>query len=79
MPRAWDVEYTDEFREWWTILDARGQEAVGSKIDRLAEQGPALGFPDSSQVKSSRHGRMRELRVQSYDDHLITLRNEGLT
>ena len=31
----------------------------------LDEQGPSLRFPFSSSVRGSRHGHMRELRVQS--------------
>ena len=31
----------------------------------LEERGPSLRFPFSSGVKGSRHGHMRELRVQS--------------
>jgi hypothetical protein len=61
---AWEVEYTDEFESWWLTLDERGQEAVGSVVDRLAEQGTALGYPHSSQIKGARHGHMRELRAQ---------------
>ena len=30
----------------------------------LEERGPTLGYPYSSDVRASRHGRMRELRVQ---------------
>lgn len=30
----------------------------------LTDRGPTLGYPHSSQIKGSRHGRMRELRIQ---------------
>ena len=63
--KAWEIEYTDEFREWWLTLDVRDQDAVRAKVDLLSEEGTALGFPNSSQVKGSRHGHMRELRIQS--------------
>lgn len=36
--------------------------AHGARL--LMERGPLLGFPQSSQVKSSQFGEMRELRVQ---------------
>src|SRR2546426_708927 len=61
---SWDVEYTDEFEEWWTGLDAAEQVSVEAVVEVLAEIGPSLPFPYSSDVKSSRHGNMRELRVQ---------------
>ena len=61
---SWEVEYTDEFEEWWTDLDAEEQVSVEAVVEVLAEMGPSLPFPYSSDVKSSRHGNMRELRVQ---------------
>ena len=36
-----------------------------AKVELLEERGPSLPYPYSSNVKSSRHGVMRELRVQS--------------
>ena len=62
---AWEIEFTDEFEEWWDGLTARQQDAVGDKVELLALQGPSLPFPHSSGVLSSRHGQMRELRAQS--------------
>lgn len=61
---SWEVEYTDEFEAWWTGLDAEEQVSVEAVVEVLAEMGPSLPFPYSSDVKSSRHGNMRELRVQ---------------
>ena len=34
-------------------------------VELLAEHGPALRFPFTSGVVGSRHGHMRELRIQS--------------
>ena len=34
-------------------------------VDRLVTQGPQLSYPQSSAVWQSRHGHMRELRIQS--------------
>ena len=39
----------------------------------LMEQGPSLGFPFSSQVKTSRFPEMRELRAQAGGDPLRIL------
>ena len=61
----WEVEFTDEFEAWWDTLSEADQEAVNAHVEALEQLGPQLPFPRSSQVKSSRHGRMRELRVQS--------------
>jgi hypothetical protein len=60
----WDVEYTDEFEGWWDSLDEEEQDSVGASVGLLEEQGPHLVFPHSSKIKGSRHGQMRELRIQ---------------
>ncbi|MXV79078.1 MAG: addiction module toxin RelE [Chloroflexi bacterium] len=61
----WEVEYTDEFEHWWLQLSERLQGSVTAKVELLEEHGPNLPFPHSSSVLTSRHGGMRELRVQS--------------
>jgi hypothetical protein len=61
---AWNVEYTDEFGAWWAELSETEQEDVGAVVDMLEEKGPALPFPYSSSVETSRHSHMRELRIQ---------------
>ena len=63
---SWEVEYTDEFGAWWDGLDASEQESVDTYVRLLEQKGPHLQFPYSSDVKSSRHGQMRELRVQHH-------------
>jgi hypothetical protein len=62
---AWEVEYTDEFAQWWDSLNEQEQIDVTAYVKQLQGLGPTLGFPHSSDVKSSRHGGMRELRIQS--------------
>ena len=61
---TWDVEFTDEFFAWWSGLAEGAQEAVDAKVQLLELRGPALGFPHSSLVVSSRYAHLRELRVQ---------------
>ena len=60
-----DIEYTDEFETWWNGLTAGEQDDIRFVVRLLEERGTRLGAPYSSKVKGSRHGRMRELRVQS--------------
>lgn len=60
----WDVEYTDEFGDWWAALSEKEQESVAASVRLLEERGPMLGFPHSSAINGSRHGHMRELRTQ---------------
>ncbi len=61
---AWEVEYTDEFGEWWDSLDQGEQVAVSATVGLLEARGPQLPFPYSSGIEGSKHGHMRELRVQ---------------
>jgi hypothetical protein len=61
---TWDVEYTDEFANWWTELDDSPQDAIDRAVHLLEARGPTLPFPYSSDVRGSRHGNMRELRIQ---------------
>ena len=62
---TWNVEYANEFGEWWAGLAEGEQEDITVVVELLAEYGPQLWFPYSSGVSDSRHGHMRELRVQS--------------
>ena len=60
----WDVEFTDEFKEWWDQLDEGEREAVTARVQLLEQKGPQLPSPYSSGIQASRHSRMRELKVQ---------------
>ncbi|MCL2250601.1 MAG: type II toxin-antitoxin system RelE/ParE family toxin [Treponema sp.] len=60
----WEVEYTDEFEEWWKTLNENEQDAIDRSVLLLENQGPSLSYPYSSDVKQSKHGSMRELRSQ---------------
>ncbi|MBX3468864.1 MAG: type II toxin-antitoxin system RelE/ParE family toxin [Planctomycetes bacterium] len=61
---TWEVEYTDEFGAWWGTLDQGEQESITAIVGLLEVRGPQLPFPFSSGVNGSRHGHMRELRIQ---------------
>ena len=60
----WEVEFADEFGSWWDELSADEQDSVTTGVRLLEEHGPTLDYPHTSKVTTSRHGRMRELRVQ---------------
>ncbi len=62
---AWDIEYTDEFGDWWNTLTVDQQDDLVSVVKLLEEKGPQLPFPYSSSVKGSKLSHMRELRIQS--------------
>jgi hypothetical protein len=60
----WEIEVTDEFERWWDSLSEPEQEDVRACVLLLREYGPALRFPFSSGVTTSKHKHMRELRIQ---------------
>lgn len=60
----WQVEYTDEFGQWWHTLNEKEQTALAASVGLLESMGPRLPFPHCSAVRSSKHGHMRELRTQ---------------
>ncbi len=59
-----DVEYTDEFGDWWERLGEAEQDSIDVVVRLLEGKGPQLPFPYSSGINGSRHGHMRELRIQ---------------
>lgn len=59
-----EIEYADEFGDWWEELCEDEQDSVTTYLNLLEARGVKLGFPYSSGVESSRHSHMRELRVQ---------------
>ena len=61
---AWEVEVSDEFRDWYEALEEEEQDSVTFSVELLRIDGPRLGRPHVDTVKSSRHANMKELRVQ---------------
>lgn len=61
---TWEVEFTDELGAWWDGLSESEQASVDATVSLLQTNGPNLPFPHSSAIETSRHGHMRELRIQ---------------
>ncbi len=59
---AWQVEYTDEFEDWWNELTEAEQEEINAKVILLEERGTVLPRPHADVITSSRHPNMKELR-----------------
>ncbi len=59
----WEVEFTDQFEEWWDELTAEQQGAVRARVNLLRRDGPELGRPSVDRVVTSRHSNMKELRT----------------
>lgn len=62
---TWDVEFTDQFQEWWDGIDEEAQADIDAGVRLLSEMGPVLGRPYVDTVYGSRHSNMKELIVQS--------------
>jgi hypothetical protein len=60
---AWEVEITDQYRDWWDELTADQQDSVTDRVMLLAEHGPGLGRPVVDRIHGSRHHNMKELRA----------------
>ncbi len=63
-----EVEYTDEFEQWWDELDDDEQDAVDRVVLMLMKAGPALGRPYADAVQGSAHANLKELRIQHAGD-----------
>ncbi len=61
---SWEVEASDEFKEWYESLDEEERASVADSVDILEEYGPALGRPFADTLRGSRYSNMKELRVQ---------------
>jgi hypothetical protein len=59
---AWEVEYTDEFGQWWETLAASDQQAITTAVEQLIADGPAVTRPWVDIITASRHSNMKELR-----------------
>jgi hypothetical protein len=62
---TWNVEYTNEFAQWYRSLNESQQDDVTAIGLLLTKFGPKLPFPHSSGINGSKHSHMRELRVQT--------------
>ncbi len=60
----YEVEVSDEFRDWYEPLSEAEQDSVSRVVGLLEERGPALPFPYSSAIQGPRLSHMRELRIQ---------------
>jgi hypothetical protein len=68
---SWEIEFTDQAREWIESLDDNDYDAMAGVIDLLGQDGPTLGRPAVDRIKRSRHQTMKELR--SSGQHLRAL------
>lgn len=61
---TYEVEFTDEFQQWYLTLDQATQDSIDAVVTLLEERGTTLPSQYSSAINGSRYGHMRELKVQ---------------
>jgi hypothetical protein len=57
---AWEVEASDEFKDWYESLDEAERASVAENVDLLEEYGPALGRPYADTIRESRYPNMKD-------------------
>ncbi|MHB1538347.1 MAG: type II toxin-antitoxin system RelE/ParE family toxin [Solirubrobacteraceae bacterium] len=62
---VWDVEFTDQFGQWWETLEGSAQQSIDAAVRVLEARGPSLGRPLVDTVQGSRHANMKELRAST--------------
>jgi hypothetical protein len=60
----WEIEYSDEFEQWWDGLDIAEQDSIDSSMIMLIERGPELGRPHADKLQGAKYSNLKELRVQ---------------
>ena len=61
---TWEVEVSDEFIEWYTLLRVEEPVSIAVGVGMLEVYGPELGRPQVETLKGSSFPNMKELRVQ---------------
>lgn len=59
---SWEVEYTDEFYDWFDELTIEEQDWIFASVEQLQLEGPGLGRPLVDTIRGSRFSNMKELR-----------------
>jgi len=64
---VWEIEFTDQFGEWWEGVGEEEQDLLDAAVEKLEIYGPALGRPLADTITGSKHPNMKELRpIGSY-------------
>jgi hypothetical protein len=70
---VWEVEFTDQFEEWWNELTVTQQEQLAAAVEVLEEHGPNLKRPLVGAVKNSKIANLKELVLSGRDYELRVL------
>ena len=58
-----EIEYTDEFGEWWVTLTGEQQVSITAAVEMLEQHGPSLGRLLVRRIANSWYPQMSALRV----------------
>jgi hypothetical protein len=61
---AWDVEFTNEFRECWAARPEGEQDDVAAVVEILEQRAPRRRRSHSGFIESSKLSNMKELIIQ---------------
>jgi hypothetical protein len=61
---AWEVEFTEEFGNWWSGLTEEEQITIRAKVLLLEKYGPTLPRPHADVIHGSHYPNLKELRAQ---------------
>ena len=62
---GWEIEYTDEFGDWYDTLDEDTQESLRARIAQVGQHGPTVRRPVVGEVAGSSIHNLKEIRVSS--------------
>ncbi len=58
----WEIEATDEFRDWYEALSEDEQAPIDAAVEVLEQRGPSLGRPLVGEIDGSKIHNLKELR-----------------
>jgi hypothetical protein len=61
----WEVEITDQFRQWYLSLTDSQQQAITERVEHLETTGPMTRRPYVGEVAGAKVHNLKELRVST--------------
>lgn len=68
----WNVDFSDEYSDWFDTLDRDCKIAVLQRIDLLKEFGPQLPRPYSDVLHGTKYVNLKELRTKT-EKHILRI------
>jgi len=67
---VWNIDWTEEYKDWFKTLDEESKEAVFERVLLLKEYGPLLGRPYADVLHGSKCMNLKELRAHA-GNHIL--------